>query len=116
MGGWVGGWVAYLEAVGSMAEDDEAFEEGLGESGLGRSLADDHRGELAVVPYHDELLAAHDDGDEAFGFHCLGGLINQHCRWVGGWVGGWVGWFSDDGNEAFGFHCLRGFVNQHCID
>ena len=38
----------YLEAVGAVAEHDEALEERLGEARLGRLLADDHGAQLSV--------------------------------------------------------------------
>lgn len=68
----------YLQALWPVSEDDEALEEGLREPRLGRSLAHDDGPELAVVPHHDELLGAHDDGDETLGLHGLRRLIHQH--------------------------------------
>lgn len=70
--------MACLQAVGSVSEDDEALEQRLREAGLGRPLAHDDGSELAVVSDHDELLGAHDDGDEALSLHGLRRLVDQN--------------------------------------
>ena len=70
----------HLQAVRAVREHDEALEEGLGEPGLGRLLVDDDRAELAVVAHHHQLLAPHDDGDEALRLHRLRRLVDQDLR------------------------------------
>lgn len=58
--------VLHLESYRTVSENDETFEQGLRETGLGCLLVHDDGSELLMITDKDNLFASHDEGDHAF--------------------------------------------------
>mmetsp|Transcript_17012 Transcript_17012/g.34921 ORF Transcript_17012/g.34921 Transcript_17012/m.34921 type:complete len:264 (-) Transcript_17012:234-1025(-) len=70
--------ILHLKSDRANPDQNQPFEHGLGQSGLGGRLAHDHGSQLAVIPHQNNLLGSQTDGNQSLGLHRLRRLVDQH--------------------------------------